>query len=257
MSDKSGGLQRATQIGLIVVAGLLGLLIGLQISSNGSVGASAESDESFAGRVRDALVGNPQILSEAFYALETHSRDAEISALQDAVDRNLSLIESAPAAVISGNLNGDITIVEFFDYECPYCRRAMPRMDELRAADGGIRYIYFEMPILGESSLMASLAALAADLQGHYEPFHHMLMASEERLSEDVIMALAAEAGLNVDQLAADMADPELMGRLRANMQLAQAVGVGSTPTFLINGQVVIGWQEDQVMALLADARSN
>lgn len=259
MSESSGGLQRATQIGLVVVAGLLGLLIGLQVSPGGTNGGAsqADSDEVFVSRVREALVENPQILSEAFYALENHSRTSELQALQEAVDRNLSLIEAAPAAVVSGNLDGDITIVEFFDYECPYCRRAMPRMDELRAADGGIRYIYFEMPILGESSIMASLAALAAEEQGLYEPLHHAMMGSEGRLSEEIIMAMAADVGLDVERFRADMEDDALLNRLRENMQLAQAVGVGSTPTFVINGQVVIGWQEDQVLEILADARSN
>ncbi len=257
MSEFLGGSHRAVQIGLIVVAGLLGLLIGILLTQNNSTPAVAESQEAFAERVREALVSNPFILSEAFNALETQSRNAEVNELQDAVTRNLSLIETAPASIAAGNPNGDITIVEFFDYECPYCRRALPRMNALRAADDGIRFIYFEMPILGESSLLAALAALAAHEQGGYEQLHNLMMSSEGRLNEGIIMEFAVEAGLDPVRLREDMANPLLEDRLRSNMQLAQAVGVGSTPTFLVNGQVVIGWREEEVTRLLDEARGD
>lgn len=255
--------MRATHMGLIVVAGLLGIVIGYLAMDaiNGGGGgetrmAAAElSDTEFAERVREAMVRNPDILQEAFAALETQSRAAEIAELQDAVTRNLTEIETAPAAIIGGNPMGDVTIIEFFDYECPYCARALPAVNDMMETDGNIRFIYFEVPILGETSYNAAVAAVASQRQGLYEPFHNLLMASGERLTDDVIMTLAEEAGLDTEQLQEDMSDERIEQRLRANMQLAQALGVNSTPTFVVNGQVVIGWREDQVRALLAEAR--
>jgi protein-disulfide isomerase len=246
--------MRFLNIALILVAGLLGALIGL-VAANGPQGTNDVSDEQFSDRVREALIADPEILRDAFYALDVQQRQAELSALQDAITRNYSLIETAPAAFASGNPDGDVTIVEFFDYECGYCRRAQEPFQNLIQDDGNIRVIYFELPILGETSYRAALAALAADRQGLYHEFHDLAVASSERLTDETIAEIATEIGANLDQLYADMDDPELEGRVRANMQLGQAVTVNSTPTYIVGGQVALGWDEDRIRELVAEAR--
>jgi len=246
--------MRFLNIALIVVAGLLGALIGL-VAANRPLGTDELSDGQFSERVRETLVADPEILRDAFYALDVQQRQAELSALQDAVTRNYSLIETAPATFTSGNSDGDVTIIEFFDYECGYCRRAQEPFQNLVQSDGNIRVIYFELPILGETSYRGALAALAADRQGLYHEFHDLAVASSERLTDETITEIATEIGADLDQLLVDMEDPELAGRVRANMQLGQAVTVNSTPTYIVGGQVALGWNEDRMRELVAEAR--
>ena len=258
--------MRILQIGLVVVAGLLGILIGLVVRAPMPISdpggdpvetAYQLSDEEFTARVRTALVTEPEILQEAIYVLESRNRNNELNELQDAITRNYSLIESAPASFVGGNPDGDITIVEFFDYECGYCRRAMPAFDAMVAEDGNIRVIYFEMPILGERSQNASLMAVAADRQGLYTEFHRAAMGADERLSQEVLMTIAVNIGLDMDQLRNDLADPEVAERVNANLNFAQAMQVSSTPTFVVAGEVVLGWNEEQLAGQLATARGN
>lgn len=251
--------MRILQIGMVVVAGLLGVLIGLMLSDTpqGIDQAANDpiTDEQFAERVRATLVEQPEILQEAFYVLETRTRQDEMASLQDAITRNYNLIESAPAVIIGGNPDGDVVVVEFFDYECGYCRRAQPEFEELIASDGNIKVIYYEMPILGEQSYRAAQVALAADAQGLYAPFHHAAMAMAERLTDEVIFAIAAEVGLDIDQLMTDLQDPALGERLNANLQFARAMQINSTPTYIVGGRAVLGWNEEQIQAHLTDAR--
>jgi len=247
--------MRFLNIALIVVAGLLGALIGI-VAATRPVSEAAMSDQQFTERLHNTLVSHPDILRDAFYALDAQQRDEEMSALQDAITRNYNLIETAPAAFVEGNPDGDVTIVEFFDYECGFCRRAQEPFQNLLAEDGNIKVIYFELPILGETSYRASLAALAADRQGLYMAFHDAAIATSDRLTDDTIFAIAGEIGADVDQLRSDMADPEIAGRVQANMQLADALTVNSTPTYVVGGTPALGWNEDTMHDLITEARS-
>lgn len=246
--------MRFLNIALIVIAGLLGALIGI-VAASLPMGDGAMDDDVFAERVRETLIAEPEILRDAFYALDAQQRDAEMTALQDAIARNYSLIETAPAAFEAGNPNGDVTIVEFFDYECGFCRRAQEPFNAMIEADGNIRIIYFELPILGETSYRAALAALAADRQGLYMPFHDAAIASSDRLTDETIFEIAAEVGADVDQLRADMEDPEIAGRIQANMQLGDALLVNSTPTYIVGGAASLGWNEERMRDLITVAR--
>jgi len=246
--------MRFLNIALIVIAGLLGALIGI-VAANLPSSDGTMDDDVFAERVRETLIAEPEILRDAFYALDAQQRDAEMTALQDAITRNYSLIESAPAAFEGGNPDGDVTIVEFFDYECGFCRRAQEPFNAMVEADGNIRIIYFEIPILGETSYRAALAALAADRQGLYMPFHDAAIISSERMTDDTIFEIAAEIGADVDRLRTDMADPEIIGRVQANMQLGDALMVNSTPTYIVGGAPSLGWNEERMGDLIAAAR--
>lgn len=243
--------MRILQVSLIVVAALLGATIGLLLGRSGGM-----SDEAFQARVRTALVEDPYILADAFDSLEQQQRAAEIAALEEAITRNYNLIESAPATFVGGNPNGDVTIIEFFDYECGYCRRALEPFNELIAEDGNIRVLYFELPILSERSYQAALAALAADEQGRYIEFHDLATAQPGQLTNDVILDLAAQAGLDIDQFTEDLQNPEYETRVRANIQLAQALTIGSTPTYIVAGRPVLGFREEQVREYIEDARN-
>lgn len=146
---------------------------------------------------------------------------------------------SQPANQILGNPHGDVTIVEFFDYACPFCKAAEPRVEALLQGDKGVRLEVKEFPVLGPQSIVASRAALAATRQNKYAAFHQALLLHKGGLDEDVIYAVAREVGLDVSRLKKDMADPAITAAIQANLKLANDIHVHSTPTFIVNERIV------------------
>ena len=152
------------------------------------------------------------------------------------------VLERDPNAPVLGNVDGDVTIVEFFDYNCPYCKRVKPEIQALMAADPDIRLVCREWPILGEGSVFAARAALAARNQGKYEEFHWAMMGLQGRAEEASILNAAAEIGLDVDKLRADMDAPEISEHIQTSMELAAALGFNGTPSFVIGEALVPGF---------------
>jgi len=151
-----------------------------------------------------------------------------------------------------------VTIVEFFDYQCPYCKRVFPAVQTLLKTDGNIRYVFKEFPILGPQSVVAARAALAAWKldRDRYVPFHTALMQSRGRLSERKILDVAAEIGLDVERLRAAMADPGIDKVLARNAELARALDINGTPAFVIGEKVVPGAVDlETLTALVSQAR--
>jgi protein-disulfide isomerase len=157
---------------------------------------------------------------------------------------------------VGGNPDGDVTLVEFFDYRCTYCRRVVSSMQALLQEDRKLRIVFKELPVLGEDSVRAARAALAAERQGRYTPFHFALMTSED-LSPDAIRQLAAEVGLDPDRLEQDMNAPEIQAAIDANYRLAQELGIEGTPAFVIGDELIPGAvDKGRLEALIADARA-
>ena len=152
------------------------------------------------------------------------------------------VLERDPNAPVLGNVDGDVTIVEFFDYNCPYCKRVKPEIQALMAADPDIRLVYREWPILGEGSVFAARAALAARNQGKYEEFHWAMMGLQGRAEEASILNAAVEIGLDADKLRADMDAPEINEHIQTSMELAAALGFNGTPSFVIGEALVPGF---------------
>ena len=158
---------------------------------------------------------------------------------------------------VSGNPQGDVTVVEFFDYRCGYCKRAFPSVMALLKADSQVRVVWKEFPILGPVSLFAARAAMAADKQGLYHEFHVAVMGAEEELTEDTVIALAAANGLDIDRLRADMEDPAIDAYLEETRQLAQALGITGTPAFVVGDTLIPGAVDPaRLQASVADARA-
>ena len=132
-------------------------------------------------------------------------------------------------------------MVEFFDYNCPYCKRSVPTITKLLEQDEDIRFAFKEWPILGPASVFAARAALAAEKQGKYEPFHFALMGAKGRLSDEQVLKVAEEVGLDVDQLQADMKSRDIDAAILKNKALAQELGINGTPAFVIGDTVVPG----------------
>jgi protein-disulfide isomerase len=144
-----------------------------------------------------------------------------------------------PASHTLGNPNGDVTIIEFFDYACPYCKAAEPRLEAFLKADRNVRLVVEEFPILTPASAIASRAALAADRQGKYAAFHQALMLYRGGLDEDAILGVAKDVGLNIQRLRRDMANPKLTAAIDANLKLAKTIGAHGTPTLIVDDRIL------------------
>ena len=189
-----------------------------------------------------AIRENPQIVMEAVAILEAQEDARKADQSVALLSSRRDVLERDPNAPVLGNVDGDVTIVEFFDYNCPYCKRVKPEIQALMAADPDIRLVYREWPILGEGSVFAARAALAARNQGKYEEFHWAMMGLQGRAEEASILNAAVEIGLDVDKLRADMDAPEINEHIQTSMELAAALGFNGTPSFVIGEALVPGF---------------
>lgn len=146
-----------------------------------------------------------------------------------------------PAAPVIGNPQGDVTLVMFFDYRCPYCKKVAPVVEQLARTDPSVRIVYKELPILGRASLVAARVALAAERQGKYIEFHRAMMETRGRVTDDTIMTVAREVGLDMARLKQDLADPEIDRMIQRNKDLAAALHIYGTPSYVINSKVARG----------------
>lgn len=191
--------------------------------------------------VRDYLMKHPEVIVEAIQGLQERQKQEAAARQQQAVQESLSALQDDPADPVLGNPEGDVTVVEFFDYQCGYCKRVAPGLQQAVAEDGGIRLVMKEFPILGEASIVAAKAALAAERQGRYEDFHWALMQHKGGLDEATVYAVAADVGLDLERLKADMADPAIEERLAENYALAERLNINGTPAFVIGEELVPG----------------
>lgn len=189
------------------------------------------------GVVHDYLVTNPQVLVEASQSLQKQQMQQMEQKAKTAIAQNADQIFADPMTPVVGNAKGDVTLLEFFDYQCPHCKDMKPVIDKLIAKDANLRVVYKELPIFGESSRDAAAAALAANKQGadKYMKLHEALLAAENPLSRDKVMQIAKSVGLDVNKLAADMQSSDVQKQLDDNLQLAQALNLIGTPTFIIS----------------------
>lgn len=146
-----------------------------------------------------------------------------------------------PQTPIIGNPNGDVVLVKFVDYNCPYCKAIEPKLDKLLADDKNIRLVIKEFPILGPESVVAAKVALAAARQGKHASFHHALMAHRGRLTNEVTFATAAAVGLDMDRVRTDMASADVADQIIANYNLARALKISVTPAYIVNARVLSG----------------
>lgn len=206
--------------------------------------------------VLETIRENPEIVMEAVAILEARQAEAQAASQAEVLSRERDTLERDPNAPVLGNPEGDVTVVEFFDYNCPYCRRAKPEIEALLAADPDVRLVYREWPILGEGSVFATRAALAAREQGLYEDFHWALMGMSGRAEESSVLRIAEDIGLDIAQLRRDMEAPEIDAHIETSMRLAQALGITGTPSFVVGDALAPGVVDaEQLQTLVTDAR--
>jgi protein-disulfide isomerase len=249
------GLFRLLAMAALSVAGALGID---QVNAQAAPPMSSQAAEldEFEQRVREYLLKNPEVIMEALQVLQERQRAAEAENLKRTIAERGEEILNDPAAPVGGNAAGDVTVVEFFDYNCHYCRRVAPTVVELEQADPGLRLVYKEFPILGPGSQFAARAALASRRQGKYVPFHNALMQATEQVTEEIVMEVARAVGLDTEQLRADMRDPAIQEAIARNLRLANALGITGTPSFIIGDEVVPGAVDLRTLqSLIARAR--
>jgi len=191
--------------------------------------------------IHDYLLQHPDVLIAALRSAEDKlNRDNDAKASQTVVLHRQDIYDN-PTTPVAGNPQGSATIVEFFDYRCPYCKQVQPSLEALLKQDPKLRLVYKEFPILGPVSVTAAQAALAAQKQGKYDAFHAAMMAARGSISDDTVYQVAASVGLDVDRLKRDMATPEIARQLKDNLALADMLNIHGTPAFIVGDRVVPG----------------
>jgi protein-disulfide isomerase len=195
--------------------------------------------------VREYLIAHPEVLQEAMAELEKRQGMAEVEKHKAAVKEYSQAIFSSPRQVNLGNPDGNVTFVEFFDYNCGYCKRAMSDMLTLIKDDSKLKVVLKEFPVLGPGSVEAAQVAVAVRMQDKtgkkYLEFHQKLMGGRGQADKAHAMAAAKDAGLNMAQIEKDLTSPEVKATLEENFKIAEALGMNGTPSYVIGSDVVVG----------------
>lgn len=197
--------------------------------------------EAIDARIHDYLLAHPEVIVEALQAFEEQQAALEGEQQKQAIADNREELVNGAGNPVGGNADAPFTVVEFFDYRCPYCKTVAGDFIDTVEADGNVRIVFKEFPILGEWSLLAAKAALAADKQGKYLALHRALMEYKGEPTEEAVFDIAARQGLDVDRLKADMEGEDVAEQLERNYTLARALGVRGTPAFIIGDELVPG----------------
>ena len=199
------------------------------------------SRDEFEQRVHDYLMAHPEVIMESVNRLEAQAREKAETDVQKVLQARADEIFRDPDSPTSGNPDGDVTLVEFFDYNCPYCRQVAPVVTNAEQADSRLRVVYKEFPILGPNSTFAAKAALAAHKQGKYVEFHRALYQLRGVVDEGKAMEAAAAVGLDVERLKTDMQDSKIQASIQKNLALAEVLRINGTPGFVIGDQILRG----------------
>ncbi|SIS77731.1 Protein-disulfide isomerase [Roseivivax lentus] len=222
--------------------------------------SDAERD-AFRAELRDYLMENPQVIIEAVNALEARQAAEAEAAAEQAVTANAAAIKNDGVSWVGGNPEGDITVVEFMDYRCGYCRRAAPEVEELVASDGNIRFVIKEFPILGEASMTMSRFAIATQrVAGDeaYKQVHDTLMALSGEPTEPVLRRIAEEFLLDGDAILAEMNSDSVTRQIAETRALAETLQIRGTPTFVMGDALVRGYVTlDEMRDIVSAERSD
>lgn len=206
--------------------------------------------------VREYLLQHPEVLVEAIQKLEAKEETERNDKAKAQLASKKDELFADPMAPVAGNPKGDVTIVEFFDYNCPYCKTVTPTLKKAFESDGKVRVIFKEFPILSPDSEVAAKYALAANLQGKYFAFHEALLARKGKVDEAAVLDTARSVGLDVARLKADSAKPDIAEAIKKNRALARALDMRGTPAFVIGDEIVGGAVDlEDFQAKIAAAR--
>ena len=209
--------------------------------------ASAQQNETLTDQakteqiIHDYLLAHPEVIIEAVNNYQKQQEKASAEKQTQALTDRREELQRTRGDPVVGNPNGDVTVVEFFDYRCPYCKTVAAAFIDLYEKDGKVRLVLKEFPILGPESEFASKAALAAQKQGKYREFHLAMMTFKGKMTNDDVRQLAAKVGIDVAKLEQDMQDPAVAETINRNYALADALGIRGTPAFIVGNELVPG----------------
>jgi protein-disulfide isomerase len=195
--------------------------------------------------IKDYLLAHPEVLQEAMAELEKKQQVAEAEKARSAIKNHSDALFNSPRQVVLGNPQGDVTFVEFFDYNCGYCKRALNDMTTLLNNDPKLKIVLKEFPVLGPGSVEAAQVAVAVRMQDKtgkkYLDFHQKLLGGRGQVDKGKALAAAKDAGLDIARIEKDMKSDEVSKTLEESMKLAEALGLNGTPSYVIGNDVVIG----------------
>lgn len=257
LSQKMGVYRPILRIFMAAFFGL-GLVLHSVVAQSQDVDFSSTEEDRIKELVREYILENPEIIAEAITLLQSRQETARLERQQANLEDLQDALRNPPENTVMGNPEGDVTVVEFFDYNCGYCKTMFNTVLDTMQSDNDLRLVLIELPILGPNSVTASRAALAARKQDLYGPFHQALMNHRGGLDERSIMTLARGVGLNVDQLQQDMKDPEIDEIIDRNRAIAQQLEINGTPAFVVGSTLVPGaLPPERFSELIAQARDS
>ncbi len=206
---------------------------------------SADQRQEIEGIIKNYLLQHPDVMQDVMTELEKHQQAAEVEKHRAAVVENNATLFSSPHQVVLGNPHGNVTMVEFFDYNCAFCKRALSDMLDLLKTDPNLKFVLKEFPVLGEGSVEAARVAVAARMQDatgkKYIEFHQKLLGGRGAADKARALAVAKDVGFDMARLEKDMTSDEVKKTIDENMKLADALGVNGTPSYVVGDEVVVG----------------
>ena len=224
-----------------VLAVLLLLAGALALPARADEALSPEQKQAVEQVIHDYLMKNPQFVFEVLKAAQEKAKESKAEDARQAITAKHDELFRDPSSPVGGNPKGDVTIVEFFDYSCPFCKQVEPQIEALLKEDPKIRIVYKEFPVLGEGSVYASTMALVALKQGKYAAFHDAMIATKGHATEEMVLKVAADVGLDVAKAKKMMSSPDIQEILKRNYALADALEINGTPAFIIGNALVPG----------------
>jgi protein-disulfide isomerase len=193
--------------------------------------------------IKDYLIAHPDVVQEVLAAVDKHQKDAEAQQQRATIKANNATLFHSPHQVVLGNPHGKIEVVEFFDYNCAFCKHALPDMVKLLDTDHDLKFVLKEFPVLGEGSVEAARVAVAARMQdpSKYLQFHQKLLGGRGVADKARALAVAKEVGFDMARIQRDMASEEVNTTIAEDMKLADALGVNGTPSYVVGDQLVVG----------------
>ena len=244
------------------VLGILFLTLAAPMAAAFDIESMTEGERAaFRSEIRDYLLEHPEVLMEAISVLEERRERDAVTRDSDAIERLHDSIFNDGFSYVGGNPDGDVTLVEFLDYRCGFCKRAFPAVEELVASDGNIRFIVKEFPILGDQSTLAARYAIAAKLvagDADYKRVHDTLMQHDGAVTEGFLARTSRELGLDHDAITELMGNKDVAAVIGKNHALAQALNVQGTPGFILGDIILRGFLElEQMREIVADIRAS
>ena len=234
-------IHMRTHILTFMFCGILGLLPGLTNAETSTAPSDPAFQQAVEQVVEQYLRTHPEVIEQSLRILQAKRQAEERERSRQVIATKQAELLNDPNSPVSGNPDGDVTVVEFFDYRCGYCKRVAGTVTQLQQDDPNVRVVYKDYPILGETSELAARAALASKVQGKHLAFHEALLASEEELTQETIVVLATAVGLDTEKLHRDMESPTIQTTIERNRALARELGINGTPGFIVGTELVPG----------------